>query len=201
MRQGNTLEKIYLQPLKERVSANNGKIYPDAAVEFEIMLDLKGDWDRNRLDSLANLIERYSELFTVFENGVKTPRAVRILLSGGGAKYSAAEQNPRYFSIDGSPDDFDSPLDSSIISRTSASFRSLIKWRGMGRMPEQERMKLRDYVSRAHASGRKIRFWAAPNKRKVWKELLDAGVDWVNVDKLRKFRIFYLAREEKRKSH
>ena len=58
-------------------------------------------------------------------------------------------------------------------------------------MKEHEKKLLAEYVSNAHAYGRKIRFWAASNKKKVWKELLDAEVDWINVDKLKKFKRFY----------
>ncbi len=190
-REKNTLEKLYLMPLRDRVNSNNGKVYVNGPLEFEMMIDLKGDWDKSRLDSLSRLVEKYSELFTVFIDGVKTVKAVRIVLSGNGTKYSAAEQNPRYFSIDGGFGDFDSKLDPAVICRTSASFRSEFKWRGRGKITDDERKKLHQYVMQAHASGRKIRFWAATNKETVWKELLDAGVDWINVDKLKKFRRFY----------
>ena len=191
IRKKNTLEKIYLQPLLERAVKNNNKVYAHGPLEFELMIDLKDYWDSARLDSLKRLIENYAGLFTAFNQEKKTSAAVRILLSGNGAKYLAAEHNPRYFSIDGGFGDFESQLDSNIICRTSASFRSLFDWQGIGNMPERERKMLDEFVTRAHASGRKIRFWAATSKRKVWKELLDAGVDRVNVDKLKKFRKFY----------
>ena len=84
--------------------------------------------------------------------------------------------------------DFNSELDSNIICRTSANFRNLFEWRGIGKMKEPEKKRLRNYVKQAHASGRKIRFWAATNRKKVWTELLDAGLDWISVDKLNKFR-------------
>lgn len=191
IRRKNTLEKLYLLPLKDRVNANSGKVYANGPPEFEMMIDLKSDWSGDRLDSLSRLVEKYSELFTVFIDGAKTAKAVRIVLSGNGAKYLAAEQNPRYFSIDGGFGDFGSKPVSTLICRTSGSFRSEFSWRGCGRMPDDEKEKLRQYVAQAHAAGRKIRFWAATNKKKVWKQLLDAGVDWVNVDKLKKFRRFY----------
>lgn len=192
IRKKNTLEKLYLQQLADRITANNGRVYADGPLEFELMIDLKGSWNIAQLDSLSRLIARYEKSVTVFRDGVKTAGAVKIVLSGSGAKYMAAEFNPRYFSVDGSFSDFHSKLDSNIICRTSASFRSFTTWRGIGKMNEFDQKKLRELVSGAHMSGRKIRFWAATNKRKVWKELLDAGVDWISVDKLKKFRKFYL---------
>lgn len=186
----NTIQRLYLEPLKERVQANNGRVYPGGPLEFEVMIDLKGGWSKEQIDSLERLMMRYTELFTVFQDGVKEPRAIRLLLSGGNGNYDAPAHNPRYFSLDGGLGDFNSPLDSTIICRTSASFKSKFKWRGIGKMPEDEKARLKAYVEQAHASGRKIRFWAATNREKVWNELLLAGVDWVNVDKLSKFKNF-----------
>ena len=57
-------------------------------------------------------------------------------------------------------------------------------------MPDDERQKLHQLVEKAHQYHRKIRFYGAGNNPKVWKELVDAGVDWVNVDRLRRFRRF-----------
>jgi hypothetical protein len=51
-------------------------------------------------------------------------------------------------------------------------------------MPAAEREKLRSFVAKAHAKGRKIRFWAIPSNRAVWKELADADVDLINTDDL-----------------
>ncbi|MDZ4845296.1 MAG: hypothetical protein SH857_07070 [Chitinophagales bacterium] len=193
IRKKNTLERLYLEPLRERVIASDGKVYAHGSLEFELMLDLKGGWSGAQIDSLERLVMRYEKNFTVYEDGIKSPRAVKIVLSGGNGNFNALNHNPRYFSIDGGLGDFNSPLDSTIICRTSASFKSHFKWRGIGEMPDEERIQLREYVAHAHATGRKIRFWAATNRERVWKELLDAGVDWVNVDKLEKFRKFYVS--------
>ena len=51
-------------------------------------------------------------------------------------------------------------------------------------MPEQERQKLRGIVEKAHAKGRRVRFWATPDHPAVWRELVDAGVDLLNADDL-----------------
>ncbi len=198
IRKKNTLERLYLKHLHERVKSNNGKVYKDGPLEFEVMIDLKGHWDRQALDSLNRLISRYRGIVTVFKNGMKSPGAIRLLLSGGGAKYLVATDNPRYFSVDGRLGDFESKLDSSIICRTSASYGSVFKWRGRGVMPENERLKLMELVRSAHANGRKIRFWASPDNEKIWAELLKAGVDWINVDKLGKFRQYLTIRKSQK---
>jgi len=61
-------------------------------------------------------------------------------------------------------------------------------------MPEAERMKLREHVAKAHRRGRLVRFWATQESPAVWRELLDAGVDLINTDKLAELQKFLLAR-------
>jgi glycerophosphoryl diester phosphodiesterase len=59
--------------------------------------------------------------------------------------------------------------------------------------PEAERRKLREIVAKAHAQGRKVRFWAAPDRKAVWQALLDAGVDLINTDDLAGLREFLVS--------
>jgi len=56
---------------------------------------------------------------------------------------------------------------------------------------------LKQIVEKAHAQGRKIRFWATPDKPEVWKALFDAGVDLINTDDLGGLQKFLLSRSQK----
>ena len=58
-------------------------------------------------------------------------------------------------------------------------------------MPKAQKAKLDEMVRVAHEHGRQIRFYALPQDVNVWKTLLEAGVDWINVDKLEMFANFY----------
>ncbi|HAH43669.1 MAG TPA: hypothetical protein DCM07_02215, partial [Planctomycetaceae bacterium] len=55
---------------------------------------------------------------------------------------------------------------------------------------ETERTKLREIVRQAHAAGRRVRFWATPESEELWEELIAAGVDHINTDKLEKLHDF-----------
>jgi hypothetical protein len=59
-------------------------------------------------------------------------------------------------------------------------------------MPAAERTKLREFVAKAHRHGRLVRFWATPEDPGAWGELLAAGVDLINTDKLTQLRRFLL---------
>lgn len=69
------------------------------------------------------------------------------------------------------------------------------RWNGEGTMPEADRQLLRAYVAKAHARGRRIRFWGVPNKPAIWKEIYEAGVDLINADDLPGLRTFLLSQK------
>jgi glycerophosphoryl diester phosphodiesterase len=69
---------------------------------------------------------------------------------------------------------------------------SHFKWRGEGEFSKEERSKLHDIVKKVHQGGRRIRFWATPDKASMWRELNEAGVDLINADNLPDLRQFLL---------
>jgi Glycerophosphoryl diester phosphodiesterase family len=66
----------------------------------------------------------------------------------------------------------------------SENWRTFFKWRGKGPLPADEREKLQSFVNKAHAHGRRIRFWNAPDNLAAWQELYAANVDLINTDDL-----------------
>lgn len=64
-------------------------------------------------------------------------------------------------------------------------------------MPEAERGRLKEFVSKAHKRGRLVRFWATPEKPALWKELLMADVDLINTDNLAELRTFLVKEDGK----
>ncbi|HOY60236.1 MAG TPA: hypothetical protein PK640_19110 [Verrucomicrobiota bacterium] len=59
-------------------------------------------------------------------------------------------------------------------------------------MPPGEAQRLADLVQRAHAQGRRVRFWGGPDIEPVWRAHHAAGVDLINTDKLAELRAFLL---------
>ena len=191
IRKNKTIEKLYLAPLKNIIEANNGSVYKNDSIVLEVMIDTKGNWTIEQLRELENHLLNYKDLFTFYENDVVKYGAVKVLLSGGRYKEWVKNDNPRLFSVDAGIGDITSTFSSDLIARNSTSYGSQFKWKGRGEMPLAEKEKLQQICNHAKAYNRKVRFWACPNNKNVWRELLNAGVGWVNVDKLKKFNQFY----------
>jgi hypothetical protein len=189
-----TLEKLYLDPLRDRAKANGGTVHKAAGTPFFLMIDVKTD-AKETYAALAKVLEKYADLLTVTRDGKTEPRAVTVVISGNRDPKALAEQKVRYAALDGRPADLNGDAPAHLVPWVSESWKVLFKWDGTGAMPDAERTKLRALVAKAHKQGRKVRFWATPEKEAVWKELLAADVDFLNTDKLKELEKFF--REQK----
>ncbi len=188
LKKDRTLESLYLDPLRERAKTNGGKVYPKGPAFF-LMIDIKSD-AKATYAALAKVLENYADLLTVTRDGKTEAKAVTVVISGNRAVKDIADQKTRYAAIDGRPSDLDGDKSSSLVPWISDSWKTQFEWDGTGAMPDDERKKLRELVAKAHKQGRKVRFWATPEKVEVWKELLAADVDFLNTDKLAELEKF-----------
>ena len=185
-----TLQKLYLDPLRERVKANGGKVHRDGP-PFYLLIDIKTE-AKPTYAALAKVLEEYSDLLTATRDGKHEVKAITVVISGNCDRDAIAKQGVRYAAIDGRPADLDSDASADLIPWVSASWTSLFKWDGTGAIPEAERMRLKEFITKAHKRGRMVRFWATPEKPELWRELLDADVDLINTDELVELRGFLL---------
>jgi hypothetical protein len=177
-----TLEALYLDPLLARVQANGGRVYRDGP-PFMLLVDIKAD-GRQAYEALAERLAKYAEMLTVVRDGEAHPGAITVVISGDRAADRIAADKVRYAGIDGRMSDLDADTPANLMPLVSDAWGSHFKWRGQGEMPADEEKKLQTFVEKAHAHGRKIRFWAIPSNPAVWAVLADAGVDLINTDDL-----------------
>lgn len=184
------LEDLYLRPLQDRARANGGRIYKDGP-ELLLLIDLKSD-GKSTYTALSKLLERYRDMLTVVEDGKVTPGAVTAVISGNRDWTTIAADKLRFAGVDGRLSDLDSDRPASLMPLLSDRWGAHFQWTGEGPQPEGERRKLKDIADKAHARGRRVRFWATPENEAVWKALRDAGVDFINTDRLKELRSFLL---------
>lgn len=196
-RKGRNVEKLYLKPLFERAKANNFEsIYVDGPKEFILYIDIKqGCPDIH--DVLVSQLKKHEEMLTTWEGGIKKTGAVSVIIGDCGKREEWISAEKRWFYFDAHLDAIDDSLDVEFIPRVSSNLRSVTKWRGLGNMSKEDEGRIRGVVERAHLKGRTIRFWAGTNNPKVWSKLLDLGVHWINVDRLKKFQRFMKKRQER----
>lgn len=204
-RPGQTLTTLYLEPLRQRIKANGGRVYRNGPTVW-LLIDMKGGGNA-MYPVLRKVLTEYSDILNVFKQDADADgkaaqtelKAVTAVLTGGRPAAAIAAEKLRYWTTDGHLDDLAivPRIAPNLMPWISTDWRMTFDWtaKGDAPIPEDERKKLRELVEKAHAQGRLIRFWGAPDNRAAWAELLAAGVDLLNTDDLKGCRDFMLEKK------
>jgi len=177
-----TLEKLYLDPLRERVRAGGGKLFADGT-GLTLLVDIKADGEA-AYQALAKTLAKYGEIISIVRDGRLQTKPVTVIVSGDRPWRTISAAKTRYVGVDGRLSDLDSKLPSHLLPLISDNWTSHFRWRGAGDMPQDEWDKLVAIIRKAHAAGRRVRFWATPDEESMWRQLHAAGVDLINTDDL-----------------
>jgi hypothetical protein len=183
-----TLQSLYLNPLRERVAKNGGRVHP-AGPAFTLMIDFKSE-STNTYQALRRDLKDYEPMLTRFHSNRTETNAVTIVISGSRPRELMLTEAVRLAGYDGRIVDLDRGLSPHFAPWISDNWKNVFKWDGSGNMPDEERTRLREITTRTHEQGMKLRFWGAPDLPAVWRELLSARVDLINTDNLAEFRKF-----------
>lgn len=189
-----TLEALYFRPLSERIAGNNGNVFAGYSKPIILMIDIKTGAD-NTYRVLMPLLEKYRSMLTSIENGKMVCRAVTVVLSGHKPYNLIESSHSRLAFIDEDLRRVNRDTSySNVFTLASCKYSRLLTWNGNGLFPENERIKLCNFVVIAHRLGEKVRLWASPERKAVWDELLKCGVDLINTDKLVMLRDYDVSR-------
>lgn len=194
---GRTLQALYLDPLRERIRANGGAVLP-SVTNLTLLVDVKSE-PRETYRALKAVLANYADMLTEFTPNIEHTRAVTVILSGQRAMDEIAAESRRWVAVDGRLADLDAKSVPGLVPLVSDDWTQFFSWRGQGEFSPAERARLASLVGRAHAQGRRIRFWGCPNTEVVWRELAVAGVDLIGADDLPALRRFW--EQQARKPH
>lgn len=179
---GRTLQKLYLDPLRERVKENGGHIYTNGP-QFTLLIELKQDW-RLAYPALHSVLTNYTDVLSSFSDGVEHTNAIIAIITGHQNQTMFAGETIRYAALDGQVSDLDKNPSPLLVPWISGNWKAHFLWKGAGAMPEADLRKLQTIVARAHKQGRRVRFWNAPDNPNFWQAMHVADVDLINTDNL-----------------
>ncbi len=177
-----TLESLYLDPLRNRIEANDGRVFRDDE-RLTLLIDLKTDGPATYA-ALAKLLEKYDGVFYDFKDNVLSPWMVNVVVTGNRPIDEITLDQTRRVAIDGRLGDLAGDVPKDLMPLISESWTNHFQWRGIGPMPAAERERLRELADQVHKHGRRLRYWATPDNPAVWNELRAAGVDLIGTDDL-----------------
>lgn len=189
-RKKRTLEQLYLKPLLDYYDGRNSEIkYP--LYPITLMIDIKSDAEKTYA-KLAEILKNYKSILSSYDNGEVKQGKVTIVLTGNKPYQVIREQTLRYAFIDEDLMQVRTDTTSNAVYQTaSCKYSRLLNWTGKGPMPESQRQLLISYVTVAHQYKKRVRLWASPENKEVWRALLDCDVDLINTDKLAELRDFF----------
>ena len=123
-------------------------------------------------------------MLSVVRDGKLEPKAVSVTISGNRPLAMMTAEKVRYAGVDGRLSDLNSELPAHLLPLVSDNWGQNFKWKGEGPIGEADLKKLDNAVTKAHAHGRRVRFWATPENIAVWRQLRASGVDMINTDDL-----------------
>jgi hypothetical protein len=190
VRADRTLESLYLAPLRAWIGARGGSVYagrPPLTLLIDVKSHAESTWA-----ALEPLLRRYDDVIASWHGDSMTTRPVIAVISGERPLVTLPAQRDRWAGLDGRLADLDSVHGSSAVAMplVSDDWKQITKWRGGGAPPNAVRRRLALTVARAHAQGRRLRFWNTPDLPVVWRLLVRSGVDLIGADDLDALRLF-----------
>ncbi|KAK0465087.1 uncharacterized protein EV420DRAFT_1475316 [Desarmillaria tabescens] len=209
-----TLDSLYIRPLLSILDLQNpstdfqvnegrpnwhhasGVFDTSSSTALQLFIDIKTD-GTDIVRALPVILETLAPLrrkgyLTTFSNGTLIKSAVTVIGTGNTLLDGVLALSPRdYF--------FDAPLaelsttetlwNDTISPVASTDYEVAVGWNGIGNITEAQLANLTQFVNDAHERGITARYWDTPGwpilvRNNVWKELLNAGADWLNADDL-----------------
>jgi len=189
---GRTLRTLYLEPLQNLIRTNGNRVHRQRP-EFFLMLDYKASGDTAVTElhhAVTNELFLYREMLSGVQNSKLIPGPVTIVLSGSRPATVIAAEQTRWWAIDGQLPDLTNSAPAHLVPWISTSWRPTFTWTGRDAFPAEERNRLHDLVTQAHAAGRRLRFWGGPDHVEFWRGLRAEGVDLINTDQLAQLAAF-----------
>ena len=177
-----TLASLYLEPLRQRVRQNSGKVFR-AGPGIVLLVDVKSEASATYA-ALHLELAKFAEMLTSFQDGRSKAGAVTVIVSGNRAPKDMLAQPVRYAAMDGRKDDLELNTSAMLVPLVSENWKKIFTWDWQGEMPAEQRAALKQWVERAHTQGRKVRFWNTPDRAEAWRILSAAGVDVIGTDDL-----------------
>jgi hypothetical protein len=182
LRPTNTLQSLYLDPLR-KMQQTQGGFYSKPA-ELWLFVDFKNEGSATYA-RLRKILARYRNLLSTPSH--PHPAGVRVILTGGYPRAEVLADPDALVFIDGQLADLGSTA--LTICTVNGDWATYFKWNGTGPMPTEEATRLRTWNDQAQRTGQKIRFWnlsatTPAQRRAMWTTLLHYPAVLVGADEL-----------------
>ncbi len=173
-----TFDRMYLEPLINVYKLNGGRPYADSEAHIQLMVEIKSANTDEYLKAFVAKVKKHPEVFDPSVN----PYACRIVVTGRVPSPDKFAKYPSYVTFDGDINLTYTPEQLKQVAMISVNFGAYSQWNGKGTLIKPEKEAVERLIAKAHAMGKPIRFWGAPESVTAWNTFYTMGVDYINTD-------------------
>lgn len=167
-----TIGSLYLDPISGGLKSG---VIP--SIDFHLLVDLKTA-AHPALDVLLETMKPYE----AFLYGKANPGGLKLIISGNRPDPEEYRNYPDWIFFDFQSKELTTDLPWEKIGMVSLSFRQFSVWNGKGRMVENERQAVQNFIDLVHSFDKPARLWASPDSKSAWKAFYEMGMDYINTD-------------------
>ncbi|NQD72049.1 alkaline phosphatase [Sphingobacterium shayense] len=177
IKQGVTLEDIYLKPLASLFKKNDRRPFVDGTKSLQLLLDFKEDY-KKLMPPLLTLLKKYQYMV----NPQMSENAVKVVISGNMPPAEEFDRFPKWIYFDGRPQISYTDGQQKRLGVISDNLKNYTNWNGKGVPSPVAMAKIQEEALRAKAMGVPFRLWGTPESVNTWLTLEKMGVSWLNTD-------------------
>lgn len=174
-----TLTESYLYPLYNLFKKNNGEIIPGYAGDVFLILNLMTQ-PVQIYKQLAAEMRPFQEMLSYKIEGTEHQGKLRILIKDKSQLDKINGVRPSFLGLVGSTADIDKNVDSATMPLIEVDFSEITSWKGIGNIPFEDFMKIKDLVNKVHAQKKKISLINCPANKTLADLIKTSKVDFIN---------------------
>lgn len=184
-------EKDYLKNIAKILPSKNGWLF-DQPDEFILIVNLK-DEPLKMWEAFCQIIDRNSELFTSFPDGIKKKGPLRLVVGGKLPEEQVIMSSPSYYGFianitnEKNFEAWRNPI-------VDFDYKKYFKWKGDEHMPNMKYHSLLSYTKNLHKIGKLIKLSNTYSGKNYWNIILGSGVDLIEISKREEYVEFVKTR-------
>jgi len=156
-----------------------------------LWIDIKFE-SKKAYKKLREQLYAFREMLTYYENGQLHQGKVLVILSGERPFKELLKDPLQLMTLDGRPEDLEKEYPTHLMPFISENAAKVSGEEDYAKVGVEEFQRVKTFIDKTQAQGKKTRLWATPEDEALWGQLLEMGIDLINTDDLPRLRRFLL---------
>jgi glycerophosphoryl diester phosphodiesterase len=196
------IEELYFKPIAKMIDERSPIFTYTKDFPLHLLIDFKKNADSTYV-YLKKVFVEYASYITQYKNGVVVHKAPLVINITGNKPWKAMLKDSVLFArMDGPLFLTDSTLNApgfsnidtsylKITGRAASNYKNLLAFKRHFKDEEEFYKQVQANIKQYNDHGITTRYYEVPNNEKAWEMIIRCGINWINVDELKRFSDFY----------